>query len=496
MPQDNILAMEGITKIFPGVKALDNVNFYVKRGEVHCLIGANGAGKSTLMKLLAGVYPLDGGTIEFNGEKLIATNTIHSRKAGIAVIYQELSLVGALTVAENILLNNYNSKVVSWRKMNKAAQKYCERLKVNIDVTAIVNTLSIGQRQLVEIMKALATGAKLIVMDEPSATLSNEEFNILLSIINDLKQQGITIIYISHRLEELFQVGDQITILRDGCNVATMSTEDIDVDRLVELMIGYRLDKKTIGHTSSIESTEKVLQLENVTTHRVRNINIDLHRGEIVGLYGLIGSGRTEVLRSIYGVDKLKEGSLKLFGKTYTPHSPIDAVNHGIGLVPENRKTQGLVLTLPVWENVVLVSLPRFIKNGILSYRRMFSEVDDYVKKIRIKTPSVKTIMNNLSGGNQQKVILAKWLLKDCELLLVDEPTQGIDVGAKEEIYKLLRSTADNGKSIIVASSELDELRIMCDRIIVMYEGEIIKTFVTANAEEDEILQAAIAGRI
>ncbi len=403
-------------------------------------------------------------------------------------------MVNQLSVAENILLNNYSNKILNWRQINNRAEEFCKKLKINIDVTAKVNSLSIGQRQLVELMKSLAMGSKLIVMDEPSATLSKEEFNTLLATINDLRSQGITIIYISHRLEELFLVGDRITVLRDGKNVTTVNVKDINVDQLVEYMIGYQL--KPIKRAASVEdsSKEKLLELENICTHKVSNISLSVGKGEIVGIYGLVGSGRTELLYSIFGVDKHTSGQIKYKGKAYKPKSPLDAIKHGVGLVPENRKTQGLILHLSVMENAAMASIKRFTKCGIILYKNLATEIKNYIEKIRIKTPSQNELTRNLSGGNQQKVVLTKWLMKDCELLLVDEPTQGIDVGAKEEIYKLLRSMSDNGKSILVASSELEELQFICDKIAVLYEGSIVNIF-NKDDHGDYILQAAISGR-
>lgn len=496
MDDHYILEMTSICKSFPGVRALDNVDFKVKRGETHCLIGANGAGKSTLIKVLSGAYSKDSGKVIFDGKEMEHYNTIDSRNAGIAIIYQELSLVNCLSIAENIFLNEYHSKLVSWKDMQERAKKICGKFNIDLDVTQPVSSLSIGQKQLVEIMKSLSIGAKLIVMDEPSATLSSEEFNVLLQIISNLKKEGITIVYISHRLDELYQVGDRITIMRDGQTVGTEEIASITMDQLVEKMIGHKIETERIVNQNVDYQSEPVLKLENAQSDKVGPINIDVHKGEVYGLYGLVGSGRTEVLRMIYGVDRLSSGTLSYKSDKFMPRDPHDAIAHGLGLVPENRKEQGLVQILPVWENSVLASLKELAHNGVLNMKDMKQVVNSYIHKLSIKTPSGATLCCNLSGGNQQKVVLSKWLIKDCEFLLVDEPTQGIDVGAKDQIYKIIYDMIQTGKSVLIVSSELDELVKICNKITVMYERRQIQTFDMEQANKEEILQVAITGRV
>ena len=496
MDNDYILEMTAICKSFPGVRALDNVDFKVKRGETHCLIGANGAGKSTLIKVLSGAYTKDEGKIIFDGKELEHYNTIDSRKVGIAIIYQELSLVNCLSVAENIFLNEYNSKIIKWRELQNKAREICSRFNINLDVTQPVSSLSIGQKQLVEIMKALSTGAKLIVMDEPSATLSEEEFNILLTIISDLKKEGITIVYISHRLDELYQVGDRITIMLNGKSVGTEDVSSLTMDQLVEKMIGHKIETERMVNENVDYLSEPVLKLENAQSEKVGPINFNVHKGEVFGLYGLVGSGRTEVLKMIYGVDRIISGTIYFKSNKFTPKSPHQAIAQGLGLVPENRKEQGLVQFLPVWENSVLASLQELAKNGILNIKDMRKLVDDYIEKLSIKTPSGSTLCRDLSGGNQQKVVLSKWLIKDCGFLLVDEPTQGIDVGAKDQIYKIIHEAVNNGNSVLIVSSELDELVKICNKIAVLYEGHQINVFDMDKTKKDEILQVAITGRV
>lgn len=476
MHEDNILEMRQIVKVFPGVKALDHVDFQVRRGEVHCLIGANGAGKSTLMKVLSGAYTEDEGEIFFDGEILSSHGTEKRRKEGISVIYQELSLFSELTVGENVYINNYprgRAGGVDWKKVFKMTQELADSLNIKINAKSKVSSLNMGQRQLTEIMKALACNAKLIVMDEPSSTLSQSEFEILVKVIKDLKEKGITIIYISHHLEELFTVGDRITVLRDGKFIVCRPTSELNEDSLVEYMTGIKIAQIENEEAKVHQVSEDVvLELKNMRNYKVSGINLKLHKGEVLGLYGLVGAGRTEILQSIYGIKPVLEGEMWVKGKKVSFRNTQEAIQHKIGLAPESRKTQGLVLILPVWENMSMVALRKFKKGMKINYQRINRECREYVEKLNIKTPTVHTRTGNLSGGNQQKVILAKWLMQDCDILLLDEPTQGIDVVAKEEIYKLIREMTEMGKSVIVVSSELQELLRVSDNIHVIYDGK------------------------
>ena len=497
---DNILEMIGIEKYFPGVKALDKVDFSVKRGEVHCLIGANGAGKSTLMKVLSGAYKEDSGEIWFDGEQLKQHDGIlERRQKGISVIYQELSLVNDMDVAENIFINNYPGKgkgIVDWNQMYKEAEALADRLNIKIDVRKKVRDLSVGLRQLTEIMKALALNAKLIVMDEPSSTLSKQEFEVLKQVISDLKAQGITIIYISHHLEELFTVGERVTVMRDGRFVACHKLADITIDDLVEDMTGAKAEKRELDHSRRELSDEVVLELDQLSNDKVTDISFKLHRGEILGLYGLVGAGRTEIVRSIFGADPFHAGKIYLNGEDVRFKSPAEAIHNGIGLLPENRKGQGLALRLPVWENMTMVSLRKFRRRKRINYKAIQKACEEYRKKLDIKTPNLQVHVSTLSGGNQQKVIFAKWLLENCSILMIDEPTQGIDVMVKKEIYKIISRLASEGKSIIVVSSELDELLSVCDTIIVMYDGKEVMRSRRGDFDTEKILQASVAGRI
>lgn len=498
MKSENILEMRKITKVFPGVKVLDEVDFYVRRGEVHCLIGANGAGKSTLMKILSGAYAEDQGEVFFNGSLLKAQGTQVRRQKGISIIYQELSLFNELTVGENVFINNYpkKNKSVDWKKVFHDTQELADSLNIKIDAKAKVSSLNIGQRQLTEIMKALACNAKLIVMDEPSSTLSQSEFEILVKVIQDLKEKGITVIYISHHLEELFIVGDRITVLRDGKMVVCKEQHLLDENTLVEHMTGIKIsqieeEESQIHHVSD----EVVLELDHLSNYKVSDINFKLHRGEVLGLYGLVGSGRTEILQSIYGLAPTTSGNIRIHGKEMQIKNTRFAIEQGIGLAPESRKSQGLVLLLPVWENMSMVALRKFKTGGKINYQKIKKNCETYKEKLKIKTPSIHTVTSTLSGGNQQKIILAKWLMEDCNILLLDEPTQGIDVMSKEEIYKLIRKMTTEGKSVIIVSSELQELLRICDNIHVMYDGKQIMASNKANFNSEKILHASVIGR-
>ncbi|WP_027416820.1 sugar ABC transporter ATP-binding protein [Aneurinibacillus terranovensis] len=490
-----VLEMKNISKEFPGVKALDSVQFSVIPGEVHCLIGANGAGKSTLMKILAGVYSKDEGDIFLQGKKVDITGPSQSKELGIATIYQELSLIEHLTVAENIFLGTYMKPrygIMSWKKINEESSKIITRLGIPIQVQKKVSELSAGHKQIVELAKAIASHAKLIVMDEPSTTLSEKEVNTLYRVIEDLKRQGITIIFISHKLEELFTIGDRVTVLRDGKYVATKKLKEISQDELIELIIGHKVEKKK--RETSKRTFQELLRVESLSNHKLSNINLQLGKGEIIGLYGLVGSGRTEVLKALYGVDQIKKGSVFIHGNKQKITKPSKAIQLGMGLVPENRKSEGALLHLSVRENAIVASHGHLSKFTVLLRDKVKDVVSKTISELRVKTPTPDTLMMNLSGGNQQKVIISRWLIHNSEILLFDEPTQGIDVGAKDEIYRVMREVASQGKGIIVVSSEINELLEVCNRILVMYDGKIVGEFDDPQNQKEEILHLAVKG--
>lgn len=490
-----ILKMQNISKSFPGVKALQNVNFSVNKGEVHCLIGANGAGKSTLMKILAGVYPKDEGEIYLQGEKIQISSPADSKQLGVITIHQELSLVEHLTVAENIYLGSYAQPrfgFVSWKRLRIQAQELINRLGIAIDVDTPVSELSMGHKQIVELAKALEGNAKVIIMDEPSTTLSENEIRTLFTIIEELIKQGITIIYISHKLEELFAIGDRVTVLRDGKWVATRELGELDQTSLTELIIGYKMEKQERSREQF--HFPELLRAESLQTRQISNVSFSLGKGEILGLYGLVGAGRTELLKALYGVDPLSSGVIYLEGNQVKIDSPGKAIRLGMGLVPENRKTEGAILGLSVEENAVLPAYDRFASGGIISPGRIRSEIADKIRELNVKTPDAMTLMGNLSGGNQQKVIISKWLIRQSQIILFDEPTQGVDIGAKQEIYKIIQRLVADGASVIVASSEINELQEICNRILVMFRGSIVGEFRDPQAQKEEILKSAVTG--
>ncbi len=495
-----ILKMEKICKTFSGVVALKDVDFSVNEGEIRCLIGANGAGKSTLMKVLSGAYQKTSGKIFFNNIEIDKADPKAIRDLGIAIIYQELSIIDSLTVAENIFLNNSKyfkrNSIIKWNEINKDASELLKSYDIEIEPTTLVKNLSIGHKQLIEIIKAIATDAKLIVMDEPSATLSKKEYKTLLSIINKLHANKITIIFISHRLEELYEIGETVSVLKNGEHVFTGSLKTLDINSLVKYMIGKTVVNERKILNQDYVNNKKIIELKNINTNKLKNLSLDIKKGEIRGIYGLVGSGRSEILHAIYGVDKIISGDIIKNNKAITHQKPHQAIKEGIGLLPEDRKTKGIIVDLPVWENIIMVAIKKFSKNHFLNYKKINIESNNYISQLQIKTPNKETLVKNLSGGNQQKVVIAKWLIEDCEILLVDEPTQGIDVGVKAEIYDILRDLSVKGKTIIIVSSELDELISVSNNISVMYEGKLVKTFTTNEIDSNAIQECAITGRI
>lgn len=492
-----ILNMENISKGFPGVKALDRVSFSLKKGEVHCLIGANGAGKSTLMKILSGVYGKDDGDIFMENEKVLITSPIDSQLLGISTIYQELSLVDDLSVAENIFLGSYLKKAngfINWKKLNNKAKELLDVLDVKISPNKIVRNLSMGNKQMVEIAKSLAMDTKILIMDEPSTALSMEETEKLFKVIRGLQLKGITMIYISHKLDELYEIGDRITVLRNGRWVMTDDVKNISHEELIKHITGRSIVKKE--SKERVEKKETYLKVNNFTNEKLKNVSFELGKGEILGLYGLEGAGRTELLRSLFGADPLEKGYIVLDQKECQIKTPQQAVNLGIGLVPENRKTEGIIQHLTVQENALLPSINNFANYSFVNGVKVKKAVNDGIKKLNIKTRDGNSIIKNLSGGNQQKVIILKWLIHESNILLFDEPTQGIDIGAKDEIYNLIEELAkEKGTSVIVASSEIEELLTVCDRVLVMFDGEIIKEFTSPSKFKSEILHTAVSGQ-
>ncbi len=487
-----LLKLKNITKIYPGVVALDDVSLSVMPGEVHALVGENGAGKSTLIKAVTGAIQPTSGEIWFEGNQLEKNSPSKSIEAGISAIYQEFNLVPRMSVAENIMLGRFPLKngLVDYKAMYTLADQTMNDLGVPIDVNTLVMDLTVGYQQLVEISKSVSRDCKLIIMDEPSAALTNRELDSLFEIVNKLKERGIAILYISHRLDEIFDISDVVTVLRDGQYIGTYKITDINRQELIQLMVNREL-VDTYPHTP-LTAGEVMLEVNNLCTPMLNDISFKVHRGEILGLSGLVGAGRTEVARAIFGADKFDKGTFVLNGQPYVPSTPRHAIDNGIGLVTEDRKQQGLLLHLNVRDNIVIANL-RGVSNkfSVVSSAKIDKASEEYIEKLQVKTPSDKQLVSNLSGGNQQKVVLAKWLFADCDVIIFDEPTRGIDVGAKQEIYVLMDDLVKQGKAIIMISSEMPEIIGLADRILVMHEGCIMGELSRGEATQERILTLA-----
>lgn len=478
-----LILMEGIDKSFPGVRALNQCHFDVNRGEVHALVGENGAGKSTLMKILAGIYQRDGGKIFYEGREVNFTSPKEALDAGIGIIHQELNLMPHLTVAENIFIGKEFTKgiFIDQNAINQEAEKLLKSLNLDIDPRARVMDLSVAKQQMVEIAKALSYDSQLIIMDEPTSSLTDSEIEELFRFIRDLKARNRAVVYISHRMDEVFAISDRITVMRDGEYVGTFKTEETDRDTIIKAMVGRTIYIQPKEKSMVEEDAPVVLEVRNLKSDVVKDVSFKLRKGEILGFAGLVGAGRTETARLIFGADPKQDGEIFIRGKKVEINSPQDAVANGIGYLSEDRRRFGLAVGLPVDVNVTMASLENYINKGIIDFKKERETASEYVKKLSIRTPSIRQLVRNLSGGNQQKIVVAKWLVKNCDILIFDEPTRGIDVGAKSEIYNLMDELTKEGKSIIMISSELPELLRMSDRIIVMCEG--VKT-AELNIEE------------
>lgn len=473
---ENVLELQHICKGFPGVKALQDVSFCVKRGEILGLVGENGAGKSTLMKILTGVYRMDSGKILMDGREIHVTSPLEAQKLGLSIIFQEFNLINTLSIAENLYLGRLKKRGVrgiAWGEIRSDAVRLLEKVGLKADPDTLVGRLSVAGKQMVEIAKALSFDSKVIIMDEPSATLTNQELEKLFRLIENLKKEGITVIYISHRLDEIFSLCDRVTVLRDGMVIDTRLSGEFTRESIISLMIGRQMNQEYPSRKGGA-SRETVLKVERLTRKGAfEDITFELHRGEILGLAGLVGAGRTEVVRALFGADSLDSGSIYKNGAKININSPRDAIEQGIALVPEDRKTQGLVLDADIRENMTLASLHKVSRTGFLSGKLEREAAEEYVNRLRTKTPGTKEKSVNLSGGNQQKVVLGKWLFRDADILILDEPTRGIDVGAKYEIYQIIFQLVEEGKSIILISSEMPEVLNLSNRILVMREGRL-----------------------
>ena len=493
---DKLLVLEGIDKSFPGVHALDSCCFDLERGEVHALVGENGAGKSTMMKILAGIYARDGGKIIYKGEEVEIPNPHTAQEMGISMVHQELNLMPHLTVAQNIFIGREPRGALKFlldeKDTNLKTRELLDTLHLKLNPRARVSSLSVAKQQMVEIAKALSLNAEVLIMDEPTAALTEGEIQELFRIIRQLRTKGVGIVYISHRLEELKQISDRITVMRDGRYIDTVPTPEATIDQIISMMVGRTIYEASPeipdnGHA------DVMLEVRNLNRGRaLHDISFSLKRGEIVGFAGLMGAGRTEVARAIFGADPIDSGEIYVAGKRVRIKGPSDAVRHGIGYLSEDRKRYGLTLGMDVEENIVLAAFNRFLNwLGFVDRARTRATAERLVEMLSIKTPSIQQKAKNLSGGNQQKLVIAKWLTADTHILIFDEPTRGIDVGAKSEIYKLLNELARQGKSIIMISSELPEVLRMSHRIIVMCEGRITGTLDAADATQEKIMQYA-----
>ena len=473
--QHCLLEMRHITKTFPGVVALDDVSLYVKEGSVHGLIGENGAGKSTLMKILNGVYTANSGELFFQGEVLKLHGVKDASEKGISTIFQEFNLINTLSVAENIFLGRFNEKrTINWKEIQSKAELLLQSLGLSFNVNKIVGKLSTAEKQLVEIAKALSFDSKIIVMDEPTSSLTNKEIELFFPIIEKLRQRGITVIYISHKLDEIFSICNMVSIMRDGKIVGTKEVENITKDEIIEMMVGRSLSMEYPPR--NVKPQEVVLSVKDLKRgNKLNGISFDLRKGEILGIAGLVGAGRTELAEALFGADPIDEGSMEIHGKKVRIRSTQDGKMNSIGMVTEDRKETGLVVDMSVTKNITVTKLEDVSKGFVIQRNKEESVAQDFVKKLNIKTPSVRQTLYNLSGGNQQKVVLAKWLFSNVEILILDEPTRGIDIGAKYEIYCLMNSLCEQGKSIIMISSELPEVLNMSDRILVMRSGKIVE---------------------
>lgn len=491
---DNFLQFESISKRFPGVKALDNVSFGVAEGSVHALVGENGAGKSTLLKILSGAYVPDAGVIRLGGKARVFQSTIDAINAGVAVIYQELHLVPEMTVAENLLLGHMPNRFgwINKKELQSAAFRQLAALEEDIDPSAKVGSLSIAQRQMVEIAKALARDAKVIAFDEPTSSLSDREVRKLFSIIGELKRRGRVIIYVSHRLQEIFEICDAVTVFRDGRLVETFSdVSQLNQDILVNRMVGRSI--KDIYNYEPRPHGGPALEIEGLMGPGLAApVNLTVARGEIVGLFGLVGAGRTELLKLIFGATRPKAGRIKVYGKPVVVNRPGLAIRNGIAFCPEDRKKEGIVPVRSVLENINLSVRRTLARLGIINEKKEHENADFYVKKLNIKTPSLDKLIKDLSGGNQQKVVLARWLSEKVKVMLLDEPTRGIDVGAKSEIYAVISQLAAEGIGVLVVSSELPEILGIADRIIVMRDGMVVASLNREEATEERVLKLAL----
>ncbi|WP_078435139.1 sugar ABC transporter ATP-binding protein [Metabacillus halosaccharovorans] len=492
------LRMSGICKSFGAVQVLKDAGIHVKEKEIHALMGENGAGKSTLMKILTGVYTKDTGDIEINGELFELTSIKDSENKKIAFIHQELNVLNEMSIVDNMFLGKEKKNklgLIDKKAMVKIAKEKLQMLGLDIDPSTLIKDISIGSRQLVEIAKALLMDAELIIMDEPTAALTDKEIALLFKIIRELRDKGVSFVYISHRMEEIFDICDEITIMRDGAYIGQKTIKETSFDEIVSMMVGYDLDERF--PRIEISPGETILSVKDLSQKgKFENVSFDVRKGEILGFSGLMGSGRTEVMHAIFGSTKFDSGEIHISGKKVNISSPIVAKRMGLGFITEDRKNEGLILDFSVRDNMALPSLSSFANNKLIEDRSIRSMVEEFIGKLKVKTASQEISVGKLSGGNQQKIVIAKWLITNPKILILDEPTRGVDVGAKKEIYEIINQLKKAGVAIIIVSSELPEILGICDRIAVMHEKKLVKIFNRDEATQESVMQYAAVGGI
>lgn len=493
---NNLLVIQKVSKKFPGVQALDQIDLEVNHGEVHAIVGENGAGKSTLMKILSGVLQKDSGTIFFKGQEIPEADPRVSQEMGISIVYQELTLARNLTVMDNVFLWDFPSTrtgLVSTQQLKEKTRDIIDSLGVDFDPDTLIKNLTISQRQTVEIARALSMNASLIIMDEPNSALSPDETQYLFDIIKSLRDRGVTILFISHRLDEVFEIADRITVLRDGHLIGTREKEKTNLDEIISMMVGRELKETLYERVPSklkhITETP-LLKVEHISNgHKIEDLSLELHKHEILGISGLVGAGRTDVAEMLFGLQPVVKGRISIEGKPLHIHHPLEALNHGLAFLPEDRKLSGLFLKMSVTDNINMASLEMLSTLGILNHKKANRHAEKFIDHLKIRVSDLNQKINSLSGGNQQKAILARWLATDPRILILDEPTRGIDVGAKAQIYELISELAENGVGVILFSSELEEILALSDRVLVMRRGFITAEFMREEATSDEIMK-------
>lgn len=497
MSREPVIEMKGISKSFSGNKVLDQVDFQLLPGEIHALMGENGAGKSTLIKILTGIYERDAGKVFIKGKEVHFKNPKEAEQFGIAVIHQELNIIPYLTVYENMFLGKELTVgrfgITKDKEMKRKTKEYLNRLGIEIDPNMEAGNLSVGQQQMIEIARAVAADTEVLIMDEPTAALTEREIEALFKVISSLKKQGVGIVYVSHRMEEIFQICDRISVLRDGQFIGTKEVAKTNFDEIVKLMVGRQLGERFPERDTKIG--QERFKVENLTSKgSFENIRFSVHQGEIVGVAGLMGAGRSEIMQAIFGYRKMDGGKVFIDGKEVTIKSPYDAIKAGIAFVTEDRKSQGLILELSVRENLSITTLDKISKNSLISSKTEISLADEMIEKLHVKTSGREISVKSLSGGNQQKIVIGKWLGIHPKILILDEPTRGVDVGAKKEIYQLMNDLTKQGVSIIMVSSELPEILGMSDRILVIHEGKLAAELDKSEANQENIMQSATGG--